>query len=95
MIFCKNLDKNIKMAKRKDKFLSNRELLAMNELRRAFYETPDDFFDSLANHAIQSDMPEEKFVLAIRKAIFTVKRSRLTIADILSEWYEKAIDNVY
>lgn len=54
------------------------------KLKDVFYETPDNFFDALTKIMISVNPTRNQFFGMINRAIFTLKKTKLTVADIFS-----------
>ena len=58
------------------------------KLEIAFYETPETLFDALTKTILFLKFTEKEVTGMVNKAIFTVKKTKLSIADIVKEQYE-------
>ncbi|MDR2057653.1 MAG: hypothetical protein LBP83_05120 [Dysgonamonadaceae bacterium] len=54
-------------------------------LATAFYETPEELFDALIKSVLHLKLTGEEVIGVFNEAIFTIKKTRITIADILGE----------
>lgn len=65
----------------------------VGKLKTVFYDTPDMFFESLAEILNSLELSTYKFNTMMNKAIFTVRKTKITVADIIDNnddlWMEK------
>jgi phospholipid N-methyltransferase len=54
-------------------------------LATAFYETPEELFGAIIDTALWLKLSEKEVIKAFNDAIFTVRKTRITIADVLGE----------
>ena len=54
------------------------------KLKIAFYETPDTLFEALAKVVLHQKMTKKDVFEMVEEAIFTVKKTKITIADIIN-----------
>ena len=65
------------------------------KLVTAFYETPETLFDALIKSMLWFSLTEMEVIDICNEAIFTIKKTRITIADVLSDIAEKKRISVY
>jgi hypothetical protein len=56
----------------------------VGKLEIAFYETPEKLFDALVKTILFLKMSECEVSEMVNEAIFTVKKTRITIADVIN-----------
>ena len=61
----------------------------VGKLTIAFYETPESLFEALVKTILFLKFTESEVVKMVNNAIFTIKRTKITIADIIKEQYEE------
>jgi predicted nucleic acid-binding protein len=54
------------------------------KLEIAFYETPERLFDALVKTILFLEMTEYEVAEMVNEAIFTIKKTKITIADIIN-----------
>ena len=74
------------------KKLASAEYIAemTSKLAPVFYDTPKEFFEYLAKSIMFLKLTEKEVLEMINDSIFNVKKTRISIADIASKFYEKS-----
>lgn len=58
---------------------------AANKLKTIFYDTPDSFFVALGTIFANLQLSERQLVDIVRTATFTVRKTKVTVADIIGD----------
>lgn len=58
---------------------------AANKLKTVFYDTPDSFFVALGEIFYRLGLTERQLVDIVRTATFTVRKTKVTVADIIGD----------
>ena len=56
----------------------------VRKLSVAFYETPEKLFDALAKVILHLKMSKKEVFEMVEDAIFTIKKTKITIADVIN-----------
>lgn len=66
---------------------------SIEKLKKVFYETPDCLFEALAKIMLSIEPTRYQFMVMVNEAIFTLKKTKITVADIVNGreelWREK------
>jgi hypothetical protein len=71
-----------------DKKPASKDFIAekvINNLVTAFYDTPEELFDALIQSALWLELSECEIINVCREAAFTIRKTRVTIADVLGD----------
>jgi hypothetical protein len=55
------------------------------KLAKTFHETPEETFDAIIQSALWLELSEYEIIDVCREAAFTLRKTRITIADVLGD----------
>ena len=67
----------------------------IEKLSEAFYETPESLFKNLAYCMKWLKLTEDELMECFNEAIFTIKKTRITIADVLGDIADRKRTPIY
>jgi hypothetical protein len=81
----------IKSNEASDKFVAE----MVSKLTVAFYETPESLFDAMAKTILYLRATEDDVRKMVNDAILTIRRTRITIADVVGEYSEEKKSRIH